>query len=163
MAETSDGDRPSTAGGDSHRSAPESTLTPSQRRAARLIALGRKISKVARAIGVDDGTIFRWRRDSKAFREEITRLENESIDRIQGALVASFFGGLHQLEELQHSDDDFVKLGAAKARTDYGARLLLAILQQRFKSGVGIKSAEEQAEEFIAALREMDKVSGELG
>lgn len=162
MAEQPDGDRPSSAFDPNPRDSDKAGLTSGQRRAARLLALGRKQVVVARMVGVCKDTIINWKKNPE-FRAEIESHHQSALDTIRGKIEGSFPDAMKALANLRDcAQDEGVRLGAAKAQADYAARLLLAVMAQQAKARDTSESADERASAIIESLEEMDSRSGDL-
>ena len=68
----------------------EASLTPAQRQAVSLLMLGYSAASVARIVGVDRGTIFRWRAKgpfAAALRGRQAQVVDAAADRLRALLV----------------------------------------------------------------------------
>lgn len=157
MAEQPDGDRPSSANHEIDRNRTVSTLTNGQRRAARMIALGRKVTEVARALRVRPTTIFQWRKHPE-FAAEVERWHREEEDAVRSALFNSFEPMLDVLkgEATNVEAASMERTVAAKGVIDAVMKIYLGSKAALAKVKEATDSAEDRAEAIRDAMREAD-------
>ena len=88
------------------------TLRERQLAAMGLLLLGKPYLAVARAVGVDPSTLYRWRQDD-AFRAELERRAEEMWDGAGVRLRALVHPALDVLEEEVHDEYDRSRVRAA--------------------------------------------------
>ena len=117
----------------------DSRLTVRQEAAALALAAGREVKATAKACGVGERTLHRWRGDA-AFRSRVQELRTELFGLAVGRLCELTGKAADRLGELLDSKTETVALGAAKAILEAAPRLResadlaaqLAALQQDF-------------------------------
>lgn len=151
MAEQPDGDRPSSAIAETGRKTTDSPLTHGQRRAARMLALGRKVTEVARVLRVSPTTIFDWRREIPAFSVEIERWHREQEDAVRSALYDRFARMLDVLdgESTNGEASAMERIVAAKAVIEAVLKLHINTRNIAAKT----KDTERSAEDLAADVR----------
>lgn len=123
--------------------------------------MGRKASSIARTLLLHPHTIANWRAQIPEFRAEIERCRNENLDRMRGMIERHFADAMGELAKIaREGEDEFARLGASKARADYGTKLALALLAAQQKDQNRGESANEIAAQVRQALQEMDEASG---
>lgn len=154
MAEQPDGDRPSSAIAETGRKTTDSPLTNGQRRAARMLALGRKVTEVARVLRVSPTTIFDWRREIPAFSVEIERWHREQEDAVRSALYDRFARMLDVLdgESTNGEASAMERIVAAKAVIEAVLKLHINTRNIAAKTKDADRSAEDLAADVRRAL-----------
>jgi hypothetical protein len=157
MAEQPDGDRPSSANPNNAEKRAISSLTNGQRRAARMIALGRKIAEVARALRVGPRVLFEWRKHPE-FAAEVERWHREQEDAVRSALFDSFEPMLDVLkgEATNVEAASMERTVAAKGVIDAVMKIYLGSKAALAKVKEATDSAEDRAEAIRDAMREAD-------
>jgi hypothetical protein len=87
-------------------------MTDGQRTAMGLILLGKPLGVVARTLGIDPSTLYRWRQD-ESFRAELEHRRNEMWDGAAERLRALVHPALDVLEEEVRDEYDRSRVRAA--------------------------------------------------
>ena len=91
-----------------------SSLNDNQKVAIQLLLMGKKVSKIAEAIGVDRRTIHRWRQD-ELFQEELDRRRRELWSAATDRLRALVHPAIDVLEQELAARYDRMRYRAANA------------------------------------------------
>jgi hypothetical protein len=84
------------------------SLTPQQERAILVLAVVDNNALAGRVVGVDEGTVRRWRRLNPLFRSELERRRGEYLFELEEDASAVRREVLDRRRELIHSEDDAV-------------------------------------------------------
>jgi len=98
------------------------TVSGKRSRAAMLLAAGRSVRAAARAIGVAERTLHRWRSEPP-FAEHVRDLQAELLRRAVGRLSSSMPVAAMKLRKLLASDSEKVQLAAASKLLENGLKL----------------------------------------
>jgi transposase-like protein len=90
----------------------ESGLSDRQRTAIELMLFGKSLGGVAREMGVNPSTLYRWRRE-EPFREELDRRRREVWEGAAERVRALVHPAIDVLEEQVHDEYDRSRMWAA--------------------------------------------------
>ena len=116
-----------------------------------MLALGRKVTEVARVLRVSPTTIFDWRREIPAFSVEIERWHREQEDAVRSALYDRFARMLDVLdgESTNGEASAMERIVAAKAVIEAVLKLHINTRNIAAKT----KDTERSAEDLAADVR----------
>ena len=108
--------------GDNGRETENSALTPRQRSALPIIAASPTMAQAARASGIGQTTLYRWIEDDE-FREELTRLREESAQVARRELQGLMLRSVSVLADAMEDSDKAVRLRAARYAMSFAVRI----------------------------------------
>jgi len=97
-------------------------LSGKRERAAVALAAGRSVRAAARAVGVGERTLHRWRGDP-AFQDHVRELQAEMLHCSVGRLSKAMPEAATKLRKLLASDSEKVQLAAAAKLLENGLKL----------------------------------------
>jgi hypothetical protein len=120
-------------------------LTERQRNAVERLLRGDSDQDVAASLGVDRGTIFRWRK-STAFQRELDRQRRQIWEQSVARLQSMVQPALNILQKQLTSDDVKLQIRAATVLLRFATPSRLAPAAVSARSGGGVASADHPRE-----------------
>ncbi len=99
-----------------------SALSPRQLGALPAIVGSQSQAQAARSAGIDRSTLYRWLQDQD-FRQELSRLREESAALARTELQASMLHAVNVILDSTNSDNEIVRLRAARSLLNLGLKV----------------------------------------
>ena len=98
-------------------------LTSKQEQAALYIAYGFKFNRIAKELGINERTIYRWL-DREDFRSKVDKEKSRRREYAKDILKTSFSKAVQKLKALMSDNNTNVSLKAAQSIIDLNLRLV---------------------------------------
>ncbi len=108
--------------GGNERGSKNSSLSPRQQSALPLIASTSTLAQAARSSGIGESTLYRWLQEP-LFREELTRLREESADLAKQELRGVMLRSVSVLAEALEHPDMAIRLRAARYSMSFAVQI----------------------------------------